>query len=56
MFNEEHLFTLKSNDSLLSVDEVIAEFGLVEYRDYIARCTAAQQEHQPAVAQREPDD
>ncbi len=44
-FNEEHLFTLQSDDPQLSVDEVIAEFGLVEYRDYIARCTDAQQKH-----------
>lgn len=39
---EEHMFTLSSSDDTLSVDEIIAEFGLVEYGDYVARCTRAQ--------------
>ncbi|MBK8022831.1 MAG: carbon-nitrogen hydrolase family protein [Chloroflexi bacterium] len=39
---EEHLFTLSSNDAALNVDDIIAEFGLVEYIDYVARCTIAQ--------------
>ncbi len=43
-FTEEHLFTLESLDPALSLQEVIAEFGLVEYRAYIARCTTAQQQ------------
>jgi predicted amidohydrolase len=41
-FHEEHLFTLESIDPSLSVDAVIAEFGLVEYRPFIDRCTRAQ--------------
>lgn len=41
-FNEEHLFTLESSDPILSLDDIIAEFGLVEYQSYIARCTDVQ--------------
>lgn len=40
---EEHMFTLSSNDPALNVDEIIAEFGLVEYAEYVARCTYAQE-------------
>ncbi|HET7717672.1 MAG TPA: carbon-nitrogen hydrolase family protein [Bauldia sp.] len=43
-FHEEHLFTIESVDPALSVDTVIAEFGLVEYRRFIDRCTWAQAE------------
>jgi beta-ureidopropionase len=43
-FTEEHLFALESNDPTLSVDDIIAEFGLVEYRTYIERCTRMQQQ------------
>lgn len=42
-FHEEHLFTLESVDPSLPVDAVIAEFGLVEYRPFIDRCTRAQE-------------
>lgn len=42
-FTEEHLFTLESIDPALDIDEVIREFGLVEYETYIDRCTQAQQ-------------
>lgn len=42
-FTEEHLFTLESQDPALSIDEVIAEFELIDYRTYIHRCTRAQQ-------------
>jgi predicted amidohydrolase len=38
-FNDEHLFTIESLDPSLTVDDVIAEFGLTEYRDFIDRCT-----------------
>jgi len=48
-FTEEHLFTLESRDPDLSIDEVVAEFGLVEYRDFIARCTAAQERARSAA-------
>jgi hypothetical protein len=41
-FTEEHLFTLESNDPTLSVADIVAAFGLVNYSDYVARCTAAQ--------------
>lgn len=40
--NEEHMFTLTSCDSSVSLDEIVAEFGLIEYKDYIARCSEAQ--------------
>src|SRR5438045_6916201 len=39
-FTEEHFFTLESNDLELSVDDIIAQYGLVPYADYIARCPA----------------
>jgi predicted amidohydrolase len=39
---EEHLFTLESNDPDLTPDQVAAEFGLVDYETYIARCSAVQ--------------
>lgn len=44
-FTEEHLFTLESCNPDLSVDDIKAEFNLVEYKDYLARCTQAQQTH-----------
>jgi Carbon-nitrogen hydrolase len=37
---EEHLFTLESLDPHLTVTDVISEFGLETYRDYIARCSS----------------
>jgi beta-ureidopropionase len=43
-FTEEHLFTLESADPDLSVDDIIAEYGLIEYDAYIARCTDVQQQ------------
>ncbi|MBN9023296.1 MAG: hypothetical protein J0H08_14630, partial [Rhizobiales bacterium] len=42
-FHEEHLFTLESLDPALSVHDVIAAFGLVEYRPFIDRCTRLQE-------------
>jgi predicted amidohydrolase len=41
-FTEEHLFTLESRDTSLSVDEVIREFDLTEYRGFLDRCARAQ--------------
>ncbi len=41
-FGPEALFTLEPTDPDLSIAEIIGEFGLVTYRDYIARATAAQ--------------
>jgi predicted amidohydrolase len=41
-FTEEHLFTLESLDPELPVADVIAAFGLIDYRAYLARCTRAQ--------------
>lgn len=38
-FTEEHLFTLESRDPALSVDDIVAEFNLIDYATYIARCT-----------------
>ena len=39
---EEHLFTIARLDPMLSLDDVVAEMGLVELDAYLARCTAAQ--------------
>lgn len=51
-YTEEHLFTIESHDPALPVDQVIAEFELIDYRTYIDRCTQAQQSgrlvHSPA--------
>jgi len=35
---EEHLFVLESRDPRVTVRDVMAEFGLETYRDYIASC------------------
>ncbi len=37
---EEHLFTLESLDQHVTVADIISEFELETYRDYIARCSA----------------
>lgn len=42
---EEHMFSIESRDPSLDADEIVAAVGLVEYADYIARCTSAQQSH-----------
>ncbi len=38
-YTEEHLFILESRAVDLSITDIIAEFGLETYRDYIRRCT-----------------
>ena len=40
---EEHLFTLESLDQRLTVAELISEFGLEVFRDYIDRCSATKE-------------
>jgi hypothetical protein len=42
---EEHMFSIESRDPALDADEIVAALGLVEYDDYVARCTGAQQSH-----------
>ncbi|MGN6307683.1 MAG: carbon-nitrogen hydrolase family protein [Mesorhizobium sp.] len=39
---EEHLFSITRQDPGLSIDEIIAELGLVQLDDYLDRCTLAQ--------------
>jgi predicted amidohydrolase len=41
-FTDEHVFTLESIDPELPVDEIIRDFGLVEYGTFIHRCTDVQ--------------
>jgi beta-ureidopropionase len=41
-FTDEHVFTLESVDPNLSIDEIIRDIGLVEYRAFIDRCTDVQ--------------
>jgi predicted amidohydrolase len=41
-YTDEHLFLLASKDPSLSLDEVMAEFGLVDLPTYVARNTASQ--------------
>lgn len=40
---EEHLFFISRLDPSMSLDDVIADFKLIELRDYLARCAAAQE-------------
>ena len=42
-FTDEHLFTLESNDPELPVEQIIEEFGLVDYESFLALCTAVQE-------------
>jgi beta-ureidopropionase len=48
-FTEEHLFTLESLDTSLSVDEVIREFDLTEYRGFLDRCARVQVAARPRI-------
>lgn len=41
-FTEEHLFTIETLAPDLEVEEVVREFGLVDYRSYLERCTSCQ--------------
>ena len=41
-FTDEHVFTVESVDSDLPIEEIIRDFGLVEYRAFIDRCTDVQ--------------
>jgi len=41
-YGPEALFVLEPADADLAIDDIIAEYDLVTYRDYIARATAAQ--------------
>jgi predicted amidohydrolase len=50
-FTEEHLFTLESLDESLSVDNVIREFRLTEYKPFLARCERAQVANRGRVLQ-----
>jgi len=38
-FTEEHLFLLENNMEDKSINDIIGEFGLIPYREYIDRCT-----------------
>jgi hypothetical protein len=49
-FTEEHLFTLESLDKNLSVDDMVAEFGLTDYKTYLARSARIQSAARPRVA------
>ncbi len=44
-FTEEHLFLLENNVPGKTVKDIAAEFGLISYKDYIARCTAFRNNH-----------
>jgi hypothetical protein len=50
-YTEEHLFTLESLDPDLSVDQVIDEFKLVDYRSFLDRCTRVQSAARPRIAE-----
>lgn len=42
-YGEEHMFSLESLDPSLPLEEVEQAFSLVNYDDYVARCTSAQE-------------
>jgi beta-ureidopropionase len=44
-FGEEHMFSIERRDPTLDLNDVVTTLGLVEYSDYIKRCTGAQQAH-----------
>ena len=50
-YTEEHLFTLESLDPDLSVEQVIDEFKLVDYRSFLDRCTKVQSAARPRIAE-----
>jgi hypothetical protein len=43
-FNDEHLFTLETVDPELRVQDIIGEYGLIEYQQYLDRCTRIQKD------------
>jgi hypothetical protein len=43
-FTEEHIFTLQSNDSSVSVEEIERDFALEPFRDYHRRAEGVQNE------------
>jgi predicted amidohydrolase len=43
-FTDEHFFTLACRDPDLSVEQIAREFGLVDMRQYLDRCTSAQEQ------------
>ena len=43
--DEEHLFVVESRDGSLPVEEVMANFGLVELSDYLEACAARREAH-----------
>jgi predicted amidohydrolase len=40
---QEHMFSIASRDPSLNIDDIVAELGLIDYDNYIARCTSAQE-------------
>jgi hypothetical protein len=42
-YGQEHMFSIESRDPTLDVREVVDALDLVNYDDYISRCTAAQE-------------
>ena len=47
---EEHMFSIESRDPTLDADDIVTALGLVEYEDFIARCTSAQEAARRRVA------
>jgi beta-ureidopropionase len=48
-FTEEHLFTLEACDASFDVQQIVEEFGLVDYSTYIAHSTKAQERTRTAL-------
>jgi len=44
-FTEEHLFLLENNVVGKTIEDIIKEFELITYKDYISRCTSFRKRH-----------
>ena len=44
-FTEEHLFIVENNIPGKTIEDIIKEFGLSTYKDYIAKCTQFRNKH-----------
>ena len=44
-FTQEHLFILENNIPGKTINDIIQEFELITYEEYISRCTKFRNEH-----------
>jgi beta-ureidopropionase len=48
-FTEEHLFTIAGREASFEIEQLIEEFGLVDYSTYLAQSTSAQERSSAAL-------